>query len=43
MCGLYPDQTLIHRNSIRIREHLPDVQTLAQTFREGGYVAVPRR
>ena len=40
MCGLYPDQTLIHRNSIRIREHLPDVQTLAQTFREGGYVAV---
>ena len=30
MCGLYPDQTLIHRNSIRIREHLPDVQTLAR-------------
>jgi choline-sulfatase len=40
MCGLYPDQTLIHRNSIRIREHLPNVRTLAQTFREQGYVAV---
>ncbi len=40
MCGLYPDQTLIHKNSIRIREHLPDVETMAQMFRQGGYVAV---
>jgi N-sulfoglucosamine sulfohydrolase len=39
MCGLYPDQTLIHRNSIRIREHLPDVQTLAQMFRKSGSIA----
>lgn len=40
MCGLYPDQTLIHKNSIYIREHLPNVQTLAQAFRHRGYVAV---
>ena len=39
MCGLYPDQTLIHRNSIRIREHLPDVETLAQLFRKSGSIA----
>jgi iduronate 2-sulfatase len=39
MCGLYPDQTLIHRNSIRIRQHLPDVETLAQMFRKSGSIA----
>lgn len=39
MCGLYPDQTLIKRNAIRVRERLPDVQTLAQLFRRNGYVA----
>lgn len=39
MSGLYPDQTLIHRNAIYIREHLPDVKTLSQMFRDNGYFA----
>jgi len=37
MTGLYPDQTLIHRNAIYIREHLPNVQTMSQMFRRNGY------
>lgn len=37
MTGLYPDQTLIHRNAIWLREHLPDVQTMTQMFRNNGY------
>tara|TARA_Y100001934_G_scaffold204191_1_gene241034 strand:- start:10218 stop:11657 length:1440 start_codon:yes stop_codon:yes gene_type:complete len=39
MGGLYPDQTLIHRNAIYIREHLPDVKTISQMFRDNGYFA----
>jgi arylsulfatase A-like enzyme len=39
MCGLYPDQTLIKQNAIRVRERLTDVQTLAQLFRRNGYVS----
>lgn len=39
MTGLYPDQTLIRRNSVYIREHLPDVKTMPQLFREHGYMA----
>lgn len=39
MAGLYPDQTLIHRNAIRIRERLPEVTTLSQMFRNNGYEA----
>jgi choline-sulfatase len=39
MSGLYPDQTLIRRNSIYLREHLPDVQTMSQLFRRNGYFA----
>ncbi len=39
MTGLYPDQTLIHKNSIYIREHLPTVQTISQMFRANGYFA----
>ncbi len=39
MAGLYPDQTLIHRNAIRIRERLPEVETLSQMFRHNGYKA----
>ncbi len=39
MSGLYPDQTLIRRNAIRIRERLPDVQTMSQMFRRNGYTA----
>ena len=39
MTGLYPDQTLIHRNAIYIREHVPNVQTMSQMFRKNGYFA----
>ncbi len=39
MTGLYPDQTLMHRNAIYVREHLPDVTTLSQMFRNAGYFA----
>ena len=39
MTGLYPDQTLIRRNSIYIREHLPNVNTMSQMFRDAGYKA----
>lgn len=39
MTGLYPDQTLIRRNAIYIREHVPNVQTLSQMFRDAGYFA----
>lgn len=39
MTGLYPDQTLVHRNAIYIREHLPNVKTIAQMFRDNGYFA----
>jgi len=39
MTGLYPDQTLVRRNAIYIRERVPNVETLAQTFRKQGYFA----
>lgn len=39
MSGLYPDQTSIVRNAIRIRERLPEVTTLSQMFRNNGYEA----
>jgi choline-sulfatase len=39
MTGLYPDQTLVHRNAIYIREHVPNVQTMSQMFRSHGYFA----
>lgn len=39
MSGLYPDQTLIHRNSIYLRERVPNVETLSQMFRNEGYFA----
>lgn len=39
MAGLYPDQTLIHRNAVYLREHLPDVKTMSQLFRDAGYFA----
>lgn len=39
MTGLYPDQTLIHRNSVYIREHVPNVITMSQTFRSADYFA----
>jgi iduronate 2-sulfatase len=39
MTGLYPDQTLVQRNAIYIREHVPNVVTIPQTFRSAGYFA----
>ena len=39
MTGLYPDQTQIRRNSIHLRETLPNVQTMSQLFRRNGYYA----
>ncbi len=39
MTGLYPDQTLVRRNAIYIREHVPNVQTMSQMFRNQGYFA----
>ena len=40
MTGLYPDQTLVHRNAMFVRHHLPNVVTLSQRFREHGYFVV---
>ena len=39
MTGLYADQTLVRRNAIYIREHIPDVNTVSQMFRDKGYFA----
>ena len=39
MTGLYADQTLVRRNAIYLREHLPNVLTLSQAFRGAGYFA----
>jgi len=39
MTGLYPDQTLIHRNAVYIREHTPNVVTMSEHFRNNGYFA----
>ncbi|MBA62793.1 MAG: iduronate-2-sulfatase [Planctomycetaceae bacterium] len=40
MSGLYPDQTLVRRNAIYIRERIPNVLTIPQAFRLDGYFAV---
>src|SRR5690606_33914447 len=37
LTGLYSDQTRAITNTIRFREHLPDVVTLPQMFRNNGY------
>ncbi|WP_253160062.1 sulfatase [Stieleria tagensis] len=39
MAGWYPDQTLIHRNAIHIRERAPNVVTMSQHFRAADYFA----
>lgn len=39
MTGWYPDQTLIHRNAIHLRERAPDAVTMAQHFRSANYFA----
>ncbi|MCA9116510.1 MAG: sulfatase [Planctomycetaceae bacterium] len=36
MSGMYPDQTLIHRNAVYLRERVPNVQSLSQMFRQQG-------
>lgn len=40
MCGLYPDQTLVTDNAIRVRERVPNVVTMPQMFRSHDYTAV---
>ncbi|MDF1823456.1 MAG: sulfatase [Verrucomicrobiales bacterium] len=37
LTGLYPDQTLVHTNSIYVREHTPNLTTMPQLFRENDY------
>ena len=37
MAGLYPDQTLIHRNAIYLRSRIPNVTSMSQLFRKNGY------
>ena len=39
MTGCYPDQTQMRRNPLYLRDHLPNVQTMAQMFRNAGYVS----
>ncbi|MFP6675080.1 MAG: sulfatase [Pirellulaceae bacterium] len=39
MSGLYPNQTLIRRNAVYLREYVPNVQTMSQLFRRNGYTA----
>ena len=39
LTGMYPDQTLVRRNAIYVREHTPNVVTLPQAFRKAGYFA----
>ena len=39
MTGLYADQTLVRRNTVYIREHIPNVNTMSQMFRDAGYFA----
>lgn len=39
MTSLYPTQNLVTRNAIYIREHVPDVVTMSQMFRNHGYLA----
>lgn len=37
MTGMYPDQNLVRRNAVYIREHVPNVVTMSQMFRASGY------
>ena len=39
MSGLYPDQTRIRQNAIRLRERLPTVVSMSQMFRNKGWTA----
>ncbi|MEL0096528.1 MAG: sulfatase [Planctomycetaceae bacterium] len=40
MTGMYPDQTLVRRNARYLREHIPNVLTIPQVFRQDDYFAV---
>ena len=40
MTGMYPDQTLITKNNVLIRNTIPDVVTMGQRFRQQGYRSV---
>ena len=40
MTGMYPDQTLITKNNVLIRNTIPDVITIGQRFRQQGYRSV---
>lgn len=37
LTGLRPDHTKIYENATQARTHVPNVQTLPQTFQKGGY------
>lgn len=39
MTGLYPDQSLVRRNAVYIRERVPNVNTMSQMFRDADYTA----
>lgn len=39
MTGLYPDQSLVRKNAVYIREHVPSVVTMSQMFRDNDYQA----
>ena len=40
MTGMYPDQTLITKNNVLLRNTIPDVVSMGQRFRQQGYRSV---
>ena len=37
LTGLRPDTTRVYDNAIQFRQHVPDAQTMGQTFQKAGY------